>query len=67
MLGASRGNSTWTRNFLAIRIVPVLACGGRRLFDDLGDQHIEWQKTQVLDSPGVTHIRLRAPHTVSAQ
>jgi hypothetical protein len=26
MLGASRGNSTWARNFLAIRIVPTLAC-----------------------------------------
>jgi hypothetical protein len=35
----------------------VLACGGRRLF---GDEHIEWRKTQVPDSPGVTHIRLRA-------
>ena len=25
MLEASRGNSTWTRNFIAIRIVPILA------------------------------------------
>nr|WSY55283.1 hypothetical protein OG999_37600 [Streptomyces sp. NBC_00886] len=37
----------------------VLACGGRRLFDNVGDAHIEWKKTQVLDSPEVTHIRLR--------
>ncbi|WP_217240584.1 dihydrofolate reductase family protein [Streptomyces sp. AC555_RSS877] len=45
---------------LLLHVVPVLACGGRRLFDGLGDQHIEWRKTQVLDSPGVTHVRLRA-------
>jgi dihydrofolate reductase len=45
---------------LLLHVVPVLVCGGRRLFDDLGDQHIEWKKTQVLDSPEVTHIRLRA-------
>lgn len=67
---------------LLLHVVPVLACGGRRLFDNLdelddpggssgssgsGHQHIEWQKTQVLDSPGATHIRLRAPHTVAAE
>ncbi|WP_329216782.1 dihydrofolate reductase family protein [Streptomyces sp. NBC_01485] len=55
---------------LLLHVVPVLVCGGRRLFGDrgeLGDQHIEWRKTQVLDSPEVTHIRLRAPHTVAAE
>jgi hypothetical protein len=52
---------------LLLHVVPVLAGGGRWLFDGLGDQHIEWEKTQVLDSPGVTHIRLRSPHTVSAE
>ncbi|MFD8303908.1 dihydrofolate reductase family protein [Streptomyces sp. NPDC059690] len=50
---------------LLLHVVPVLACGGRRLFDNLGDQHIEWDKTQVLDSPEVTHIRLRARRAVS--
>jgi dihydrofolate reductase len=44
---------------LLLHVVPVLACGGRRLFDNVGDAHIEWRKTQVLDSPEVTHIRLR--------
>ena len=44
---------------LLLHVVPVLACGGRRLFDNLGDQHLEWRQTQVLDSPEVTHIRLR--------
>lgn len=52
---------------LLLHVVPVLACGGRRLFEGLGERHIEWEKTEVLDSPGVTHIRLRAPHTVSAE
>ncbi|MDQ1045131.1 dihydrofolate reductase family protein [Streptomyces sp. V4I2] len=44
---------------LWLHVVPVLACGGRRLFDGLGDQQLEWRKTQVLDSPEATHIRLR--------
>jgi dihydrofolate reductase len=45
---------------LLLHVVPVLACGGRRLFDNVGDTHIEWKQTQVLDSsPEVTHIRLR--------
>ncbi|MHC3474390.1 dihydrofolate reductase family protein [Streptomyces sp. 7R007] len=52
---------------LLLHVVPVMIGGGRRLFDNLGDQHIEWSKTLVLDSPEVTHIRLRAPHTTSPQ
>ncbi|MDX2678460.1 hypothetical protein [Streptomyces soliscabiei] len=40
---------------------------GLRTFRRMQGEHIEWQKTQVLDSPGVTHIRLRAPHTVAAE
>ncbi|MFI7497493.1 hypothetical protein ACIBVL_03085 [Streptomyces sp. NPDC049687] len=48
-------------------VVPVLACGGRRLFDGLGERHIEWEKRQVLDSPELTHIGLRAPRTASAE
>ena len=51
---------------LLLHLVPVLACGGRRLFDNVGDAHIEWKKTQVLDSsPEVTHIRLRRAPTGS--
>ena len=52
---------------LLLHVVPVLDWGGHQLLDNMGDQHTEWEKTQVLDSPGVTHIRLRAPHTVPAQ
>jgi dihydrofolate reductase len=44
---------------LLLHVVPVLLCGGRRLFDNVGDKLTEWRKTQVLDTPEATHIRLR--------
>ena len=42
-----------------VHLVPVLLGGGTRLFDDLGDAPIELERTQVLDSPSVTHLRYR--------
>ncbi|MFE5815181.1 dihydrofolate reductase family protein [Streptomyces sp. NPDC056479] len=46
---------------LLLHVVPVLTGeGGRRLFDNVGDKLLEWHKTQVLDAPEATHIRLRA-------
>ncbi|MET9828852.1 dihydrofolate reductase family protein [Streptomyces sp. NPDC006385] len=46
---------------LLLHVVPVLTGGGgRRLFDNVGDTPIEWRRTQVLDAPEATHIRLRA-------
>ena len=45
---------------LLLHVVPVLACSGTRLFDNLGSDHIEWEKAGVVDSPEVTHIHLRA-------
>ncbi|MCL8010257.1 dihydrofolate reductase family protein [Streptomyces sp. AS02] len=46
---------------LLLHVVPVLTGeGGRRLFDNVGDKQLEWRKTQVLDAPDATHIRLRA-------
>ncbi|MEU5592478.1 dihydrofolate reductase family protein [Streptomyces sp. NPDC020298] len=62
---------------LLLHVVPVLLGDGRRLFGDpgdlggpggpggLGSRLIEWHKTQVLDSPEVTHIRLRRRPTAS--
>lgn len=42
---------------LKIQIVSVLLCGGMRLFDKLGDTHIELTRTRVLAaSPAVTHL-----------
>jgi dihydrofolate reductase len=45
---------------LLLHVVPVLTCAGTRLFDNLGTDHIEWEKVSVVDSPEVTHIHLRA-------
>ncbi|MFI1396711.1 dihydrofolate reductase family protein [Streptomyces sp. NPDC020681] len=45
---------------LEVHVVPVLMGAGTRLFDHLGSEPIEWQKTEVVDAPEATHIRLRA-------
>lgn len=53
---------------LLLHVVPVLTGeGGRRLFDNIGDQPVEWRKTQVLDGPQATHIRLRATRPPSSE
>ncbi|WLW55457.1 dihydrofolate reductase family protein [Streptomyces sp. YU58] len=44
---------------LWLHIVPVLLGGGRRLLDGVTDELVEWRKTEVLDTPEATHIRLR--------
>ncbi|CAA9560379.1 MAG: Dihydrofolate reductase [uncultured Truepera sp.] len=42
-----------------LHLVPVLFGGGLRLFDHLGGQRIELERTRVLESPGVTHLKFR--------
>ena len=43
---------------LHIQIVSVLLCGGTRLFDKIGDAHIELARTRVVAaSPDVTHLK----------
>ena len=44
---------------LQIHRVPVLFGNGRRLFDQIGARHIELERTRVIDSPAVTHLRFR--------
>jgi dihydrofolate reductase len=44
---------------LQIHLVPVLFGAGTRLFDHLGSEHIRLEPIQVLDAPGVTHLRFR--------
>jgi dihydrofolate reductase len=44
---------------MQIHIVPLLLGGGIRLFDRLGDAQITLEKTHVIDSPAVTHLRFR--------
>lgn len=42
-----------------IQLVPVLLGAGIRLFDHLGTHHIELERTILLGSPHVTHLRFR--------
>jgi dihydrofolate reductase len=44
---------------MEIRLVPVLLGGGRRLFDSLGPDHIEFELVRRLEGPGVLHLRYR--------
>lgn len=44
---------------LQIHVVPVLLGGGTRLFEALGPEQVELEKTRVIDSPAVTHLRYR--------
>jgi dihydrofolate reductase len=42
---------------LQIHVVPVLLGGGVRLLENLGDPKLE--KTRVIDSPAVTHLKFK--------
>ena len=44
---------------LEIHLVPVLFGQGRRLFDNLSAEHIELERTRVLEGDGVTHMHYR--------
>jgi dihydrofolate reductase len=44
---------------LQIHVAPLLLGGGVRLFDDRGSGQLELEKTRVIDSPRVTHLRFR--------
>jgi dihydrofolate reductase len=44
---------------LEIHLVPVLLGQGRRLFDHLGPEHIELERTRILEGRGVTHMHYR--------
>ena len=45
---------------LEIHVIPVLLGQGTRLFDGLGPEHIELERTRVLEGEqGVTHLRYR--------
>ncbi len=44
---------------LEIHLVPVLLGQGRRLFDDLDPEHIELERTRVLEGDGATHLHYR--------
>ena len=48
---------------LEIHLIPVLLGQGRRLFDNLSPEHIELERTRVLEAEqGVTHLHYRVRH-----
>lgn len=42
-----------------LHLVPILLGEGTRLFDQLGPDVLELENTQVIEAPGVTHLRFR--------
>jgi dihydrofolate reductase len=42
-----------------VDLVPVLLGDGVRLFDDLGTEQIELERTRVIEAPDVTHMTFR--------
>jgi dihydrofolate reductase len=42
---------------IQVSVVPLLLCGGVRLFDHLGAEPIALEETRVIPSEGVTHLR----------
>lgn len=41
---------------LRLHVAPVLLGAGKPLFDNLGDQAIELERTGVIESPCATHL-----------
>jgi dihydrofolate reductase len=44
---------------IEIHLIPVLLGQWRRLFDHLGPEHIELERTRVIEGDGVTHMHYR--------
>jgi dihydrofolate reductase len=44
-----------------LQLAPVLMGDGRRLFENLEPEHLELERTRILASPLVTHLRFRVP------
>ena len=53
---------------LQLHVVPLLLGRGRRLFDNLATEHIELERTRVLEGEGgVTHLRYRVARCSEVQ
>ncbi|MGC1166479.1 MAG: dihydrofolate reductase family protein [Solirubrobacterales bacterium] len=44
---------------IQIHLVPILFGDGLRLFEHLGDEHIELERIEVVDTDTATHMRYR--------
>jgi dihydrofolate reductase len=61
------GGATAVQQYLAaglldemlVSLVPVFLGDGARLFDNLGDSRPRLEQVEVVEAPGVTHIRYR--------
>ena len=48
---------------LQVELVPVLLGKGVRLFEYLGVEPVELERTMAIEAPGVTHLRFRVVNT----
>lgn len=44
---------------IQIHLVPVLFGSGTRMFEDLGEGHLQLEPTEVVETPAATHLRYR--------
>ena len=44
---------------IQIHLVPVLFGGGTRMFEGLGDEHIELEPLETIETPAAVHLRFR--------
>ena len=44
---------------LSIHLVPVLFGSGTRMFEHLGDQHLQLEPAETIQTPAATHLRYR--------
>ena len=44
---------------LSIHLVPVLFGSGTRMFDNLGDQHLQLEPAETIQTAAATHLRDR--------
>ena len=50
---------------LTLTIAPILLGAGKRLFDGIDHTDLEFERTGVVESPFVTHIRYRVRSAAS--
>lgn len=44
---------------ISIHLVPVLFCGGTRLFEHLGSEHVQLETTEVIETKEAIHLLFR--------
>lgn len=52
---------------IQIHLVPVLLGDGVRLFDRHGTERVEPERTEVIEAPGVTHLRFRVARQAAGE